>query len=733
MKAHTIWTLILSLCYGMLTGQDLAIPSFQVKKTNGKVTLDGVLDEPGWINAQPVNSLWQYFPVDTVKASEDTEVRIMYDETMLYVSAKCYAKNENYLVPSLRRDFRGGGIDGISFLFDTFNDRTNAFMFGMNPLGVRREALISGGGSSRQEFSSSWDNKWDGEAKAYDGYWIVEMAIPFKTLRYKEGSPKWRFNVYRLNPQENERSTWIKIPRNQLIFNLAFMGDMVWEEPLKKPGTNISLIPYLSGGFSQNYDAENDVTEFDYGIGGDAKIAVTPALNLDLTVNPDLSQVEVDQQITNLSRFEVFFPERRQFFLENADLFGAFGTRRINPFFSRRIGIAEDTLTEDNIQNTIIGGARLSGKLDENWRIGLLNMQTASDERAALPTLNYSVAVIQRKVFSRSNIGMIFVNKQAFENGDSSDVFNSYNRVLGVDYNHATADNRITGKLFLHRAFTTDDLPAKYAHGGKFRYNIRKFTFDWTHQWVGEGYDAEVGFVPRTDFLRFNPEVTYRFYPSRGMLSQHGIGIDAEVIFQPGFGRTDHQVEGFWDFQFNDGSRGRATLQHEYVYLDELFDPTRTDALELPAETDYNNITFRARYGSDRRKLFYFSIEPSVGTYFDGYRYRLGGDLNFRFQPYVTLRINYNYNYITLPEPYATASLFLIGPRLDITFTKSIFLTTFVQYNSQDDNFNLNARFQWRFAPVSDLFVVYTDDYDTTDFSAKSRALIVKLTYWFNL
>lgn len=716
-----------------LSGQDEPTRSFIVKKGSGKITLDGILDEPAWDTAQPANNLWQYFPVDTIRAVEDTEIKMLYDDNMLYVSAKCYAKSDKFVVPSLRRDFRGGGIDGVSLVFDTFNDRTNAFMFGMNPLGVRREALISGGGSEREQFSSSWDNKWDGEAKIYDGYWIVEMAIPFKTLRYKEGSTKWRFNVYRINPAENERSTWMRIPRNQVIFNLAFMGDMVWEEPLKKPGTNISLIPYVSGGYSKNYEVENSEAEFDYGIGGDAKIAVTPALNLDLTVNPDFSQVEVDQQITNLSRFEVFFPEKRQFFLENADLFGAFGTRRINPFFSRRIGIAEDTLTEENIQNTIIAGARLSGKLDENWRIGLLNMQTAADDRAALPTLNYSVAAIQRKLFSRSNIGMIFVNKQAFENGDSSDVFDSYNRVIGVDYNHATADNRITGKIFLHRAFTTSDLTEKWAHGGKFRYNVRKFTFDWTHQWVGEGYDAEVGFVPRHDFLRFNPEVTYRIYPAKGLFSRHGIGIDADLILQPGFGRTDHQVELFWDAEFFKGSRGRATVQHEYVFLDEPFDPTRTDSEELPANSEYNNITFRARYSSDRRKIFNFRIEPSVGTYFSGYRYRLGGDLNFRIQPHFTLRINYNYNYITLPDPYATTSLFLIGPRLDITFTRSIFFTTFVQYNSQDDNFNVNARFQWRFAPVSDFFLVYTDDYDSTDFSTKSRAVILKLTYWFNL
>lgn len=724
--------LLLGITLNTLQAQD-SRPSIQVKYTSETIVLDGELNETTWKTAPPPNDFWGYFPSDTLPPQKQTEILMAFDDTHLYVAIKCYAAGDDYVVPSLKRDYRAGGNDNISLMFDTFNDRTNAFLFGMNPLGVRREALISNGGMELSDFQTSWDNKWKGESKIHDGFWVSEMAIPFSTLRYKEGTTKWTFNSYRFDTQSNENTVWSAIPRNQWIFNLAFNGDMIFEKPLKKAGGNIALIPYASGGITRDFEDANAQTQATYGIGGDAKIAVTSGLNLDLTVNPDFSQVEVDRQVTNLDRFEIFFPERRQFFLENADLFSSFGISRINPFFSRRIGVAVDTSSDATIQNTILGGARLSGKINRNWRVGLLNMQTAADMENDLPSFNYTVAAVQRKVFSRSNIGLIFVNKENFTN-TNSETYDPFNRIFGLDYNIASSNNAWTGKVFYHQSLSPEQKEGnEFAHGFELNYKERLYSIEYNHQYVGEDFEAQVGFVPRSNYFRINPEARLYFYPNNGFLNQHGPGLEVATFWSPENGRTDQRIELYWDASLAGSGRMRVWLQNDYTLLTDPFDPSGTDSAELPALSDYNYTSFRARYNSDRRKKFSYRLEPLVGQYFNGHRYALSGSFNYRFQPYGSVALNYSYNYIDLPEPYAQTSLFLVGPRIDITFTKKIFLTTFIQYNNQIDNININARFQWRFAPVSDFFLVYTDNYYSTDLKVKNRAIIAKFTYWLNL
>jgi hypothetical protein len=313
-------------------------------------------------------------------------------------------------------------------------------------------------------------------------------------LRFKDGSINWNVNFYRIDSQKAERSTWSSVPRNFGIIALAFTRQLIWDAPLRKPGSNIALIPFALGNYNQNFtEKEKAVTKANFG--GDAKIAVGPALNLDLTFNPDFSQVEVDQQVTNLDRFEIFFPERRQFFLENADLFANFGHRDIRPFFSRRIGIAIDTSTGQNIQNTIYAGARLSGKINNNLRVGLLSMQAAEDEEISLPSLNYTVAALQQKVFSRSNIGMIYINKQPFLNENIKNYngdLKAYNRTLGFDYNLASKDGKWSGKLFYHHIFDNNKLDKSFATSAEINRNTLKWDLYFTAQQVGENYNPRL-------------------------------------------------------------------------------------------------------------------------------------------------------------------------------------------------------------------------------------------------
>lgn len=709
-------------------------PGIFVKKINSEIKLDGKLEEEVWFESKPARDFWEYFPSDSTHSKVGTKIYMLFDEEHLYIGAICESKGTDYVISSLRRDFRAGGNDNLTFLIDPFQDRTNAFVFGMNPVGVRREALIANGGRAISDWNGGWDNKWQGESYIGDGFWSCELIIPLSTLRYKEGLKDWYFNAYRFDTQSNSRSTWTRIPQNQIIMSLAYMGKMEWEEPPVSQGSNISVIPYLSGRFAKDYE-EGSPSDYGANIGGDAKIAVTPSMNLDLTVNPDFSQVEVDRQVINTDRFEILFPERRQFFLENADLFSTFGDENINPFFSRRIGIGRDT-TGNNIQVPITYGARLSGKLDRNWRLGLLNMQTLKDRETQMPNVNYTVAALQRKVFSRSNVGLIFVNKESFTKDPEIKVPSAYNRIIGLDYNLASSDNRWLGKVFYHQAITDNKKYKgyeKYAQGARIAFIDRNYGFGIDQQWVRGGYNPEVGFLRRSDYFRVNPSAQLFFYPKSGKITRHNLQAEITYFWKPLYGKTDHEWQLNWGTNFSNTSVLRFSLSNRFTYLFRAFDPTRTGARRLPVDTDYTYTDFSMNYRSDQRKKFFYNLDLRGGEFFNGSRYSIRSGLTYRYQPYGSIEMNVNYTYVDLPEPYASAGLFLIGPRIDFTFSKSLFWTTFIQYNSQVENLNINTRLQWRFAPVSDFFLVYTDNYDTFDFGVKNRALVAKVTYWLNL
>ena len=388
-----------------------------VKTTDKSIVIDGLGNDEAWKDANEIGDFYQYFPADTSKANYQTSVKIIRDKNNLYFLAKSFTKDQNIVVPSLRRDWTGWGIDNLTFLFDTFNDQTNGFQFGTNPEGVQRESLMSNGMNDwRRDNNSSWDTKWETEAQIYDGYILNEIKIPLKFLNFPEGSKSWGLNINRYNSSENEWTNWIQRPRNQFIHSLAYLGKMTFEEPLGKSKAPLAIIPYINGITFKDFENETKFNNLSFG--GDAKVPIGNGLNLDLTVNPDFSQVEVDDQIVNLTRFEVSLPEKRQFFIQNSDLFSNYGNARdALPFFSRRIGVAKDK-NGNNIENKIIAGARLSGKIDENWRIGFLHMKTDEDIENEIPSNNNTVFSLQKKVFTRSNISFLMINRETTKEYD---------------------------------------------------------------------------------------------------------------------------------------------------------------------------------------------------------------------------------------------------------------------------------------------------------------------------
>ncbi|RLD35194.1 MAG: hypothetical protein DRI73_02865, partial [Bacteroidetes bacterium] len=291
---------------------------------------------------------------------------------------------------------------------------------------------------------------------------------------------------------------------------------------------------------------------------------------------------------------------------------------------------------------------------------------------------------------------------------------------------------RWTGKAFYHQAFYPNAPKEAFAAAGMISYNTQNVKLTWDQAWVGNNYKAEVGYIPRKGYHQISPAAGYKFYPSSERVANHGPSVEATMFFNPNFAMTDREIDMNYGIEWLNRSHLSMEIENSYIMLQEPFDPTNTGGDSLAAGTSYNWNELALVYSSDSRKLFNFTVSSRYGGYFNGTRFSVNGELNFRVQPYGSLSLVASYNKIEMPEPYNSAELILIGPRLDITFTDKIFFTTFVQYNNQIDNINVNLRFQWRFAPVSDLYIVYTSNTYPEDFISKNRALVVKLSYWFN-
>lgn len=724
------------------------LTQYRLQKASGEIVIDGILDEPSWEMAEIANGFYMQIPSDTSFSSYESEVRMTFDGENFYFGITCYDKNENHIVQSLRRDWVWDLNENFSIYIDPFGDYTNGFAFGITPYGVQREGTIDDG----TEVNADWDNKWYSAVQRYPDRWVAEIAIPFKSIRYNDNIPAWNIQFLRNHLKINERSVWIAVEQQYVPSALTFSGRVIWPEQPPKAGKNISFIPYVLGNFNQNREI-GERPQPGFNIGFDAKVSVTPSLNLDLTMNPDFSQVEVDQQVINLSRFEFQFPERRQFFLENSDLFGKFGFPQSRAFFSRRIGIVTDTLGRTE-QVPILGGARLSGKIGPKWRLGLLNMLTDKKEELGLPYQNYSVLALQRNVFSRSNIAFTVVNKQnlgvdqergvdAFRrdvarrevvNGDTISSFKLSNQVVGVEYNLFSEDTRWSGDFYYQKSFDAWTEGSNYNHGAFLRYQRRRYSFTYVHVSIGDGFNAEAGFVPRRGYhnIFFSPRLF--FYPKNPSIINYQFALNASATSALNFDVTDREQGGSFEMNFSNTSR--IEINAGQVYEKMFFDFNPIQPLgdsSLVTGTDYSWRTIRGLYQSDRRKLFTYDLSSTWGGFYNGQRFNLNGAIAYRYQPYGSLAVTFDYNDLQMPEWLGSARFFLIGPRLDLTFTDKIFLTTFIQYNNRFDNININARFQYRFAPASDMFLVYTENYLPETLFSKNRAMVFKLVYWLNI
>lgn len=715
--------LITLITFSVIAQKKNAQYKYHLNKTSSEIKVDGVEDDLAWRASEVATDFYMVLPMDTSRAKVKTEVRMTYDDQHLYLLATCFHSLPGpYMVESLRRDFNFGKNDNFLLFIDPFDDQTNGFSFGANAAGAQWDGTMYEGG----KVDLSWDNKWLSEVKTYEDRWVFEAAIPFQSIRYKKGIKEWGINFSRLDLKTTEKSSWTPVPRQFPTASLAYTGILVWDQPPPAAGPNVSIIPYVLGRVTRDYQ-NGTPNAYKNDFGADAKIAVTSSVNLDLTVNPDFSQVDVDRQVTNLDRFELFFPERRQFFLENGDLFANFGYATIRPFFSRRIGLGVP----------IQYGARISGKINRNWRIGMMDMQTKEVEAQGLPVQNFGVVALQRRVFARSNIGFIFINKQSIEYQPPDSIaspYSQYNRNVGLEYNLASSDNFWTGKALLMRSFSPGKNGNDYVHAVNLQYATRKWALSWQHEVVGKNYNAEVGYVPRTGYIKLNPAAGVTFFPKGTKVLSHGPTINSTLFFNEAFQSTDNETFVAHTTTFRTQSKLTLWVAHNYVELLKPFDPTNSGLEQLVTGTKHYFDSYGFEFSSKPQRVFTFAATGRNGGYYaNGSRLNLTCDFGYRFQPYVSITLSSSYNDIRLPETTGQTTFWLVGPRLDVTLTNKLFFTSFMQYNNQRDNVNLNTRLQWRYKPASDLFIVYTDNYLPGDFSVKNRALVVKFTYWLSI
>lgn len=697
--------------------------NIHIQKTEETFTIDGKGDEATWQKAEPANDFFMVLPMDDRKATQPSEVKMAYDDKHLYLLATFFKTPGNtFVVESLRRDFSFGGNDNFLLFMDPFNNQTTGFSFGANAYGAQWDGTMSNGGS----VDLNWDSKWVSEVQHYEDKWVVEMAIPFKSIRYEKGVKEWGINFSRLDISTNEKSSWTPIPRQFPTASLAFTGNLVWDNPPPDQGLNYSLIPYVLGTVGDS-SIDGITYDNDFKVGGDVKLGLSSSLNLDLTINPDFSQVDVDRQVANLTRFELFFPERRQFFLENADLFSSFGYETIRPFFSRRIGLGVP----------IIAGARVSGNLNRNLRLGLMDMQTEKVDETGLPSQNFAVLSLQQKVFSRSNIGLMFVNKESMDYEALADslktTYTKFNRNLGLEYNLASSDNKYTGKLFMLKSFGPESTENGFAQGAHLAYSSRQWNWRVQQEYISKNFVSEVGYVPRTNYINFNGSAGYLFLPASETVVSHGPTFSGQYYFDPSMHTTDYLSILGYQVNFLNRSSFNLNLFNEYVELLAPFDPTNTDQEELATGTRHHWNGVYMEYSSKPKSLFTYSFASRLGRYFSsGYRTNLNAQFGYRFQPYVSLGATLSYNNLDLPSPWYTTDFWLVGTEAYITFTNKLFWSNLFQYNEQSRNFSLNSRFQWRYTPASDLFLVFNSNEQLSPLEGKVWSLTLKMTYWFN-
>lgn len=705
-------------------------PNYQAALLQENPQVDGeVINDPVWQMVPAIKDLVQIRPNYGAAVSERTEVRIAYTNTTFYVSVVCYDNDADQIVVSdSRRDADLNDEDSFLFIIDTYHDRQNGFLFGTNAQGMEYDAQIDNEGkgnnnANRQQggviggTNINWDATWKVRSQIGDYGWSAEFAIPFRSLRFAPGDNKtWGLNFQRNISKNTETAYWTSLPLGFDMKRLSLAGNLGGLN-LKNPG-NLKLIPYVLGKYVNDKSIEPKETDTNFDAGLDVKYSVTPSITLDLTYNTDFAQVEVDDQQVNLDRFNLFFPEKRAFFLENAGQFSVGSPGEVDLFFSRRIGISDDGSLVP-----IIGGARLSGKVGQT-NIGFLSMFTDDVSDAGIEKNNFTVARVNHNVSgTRSSVGGIFINRSGL--GSLED---DYNRVFAVDGKWGIGNKaEIAG--FVAKSVTPGIEENDHAFKilGNYDWNGWRLNAGYTE--VGEGFNPEVGFLQRTAFKK--PEFlvfkTHRFKNAGKLLE-----IRPHVSYR-GYWNFDNElvtsflhVDNHWVFKSGLEIHTGINFTAEQVFQDfTISDVT------VPVGY-YNNEELQLVITTNPNNALAFDTRTIIGGYFNGNQISNSGTVNYRVGDKFNSSLTFSHNDIQLDTGDLTA--LVGGLRLSYSFTPRIFVQSLIQRNNVSNITSVNARFGWLQNANTGLFVVFNvvKDDDLLD-ALNNQTLTIKYTHRFDV
>jgi hypothetical protein len=730
---------ILAVSPSLSAGQDPGINydtaraerRLEAVRVTGRIDLDGRLDEGDWRGAPVARNFVQKEPREGQPASEDTEVRVLYDDDRLYVGVFAHDAEPGAITTNdLKKDFSTTNNDIFEVVLDTFHDGRNGYQFATNAMGAKWDAQTVNDG---RQVNSDWDGIWDVRTRIGEDGWYAEIEIPFRTLRFSNApNQTWGVNFLRRIRRRNEDSFWSPLPRMYNITRVSLAGTLEGMRGLRS-GNDLRIKPYLSTAGSRVGAAS---TRGDVDAGVDVKYGVTSGLTWDFTVNTDFSQVEADTQQVNLTRFSLFFPEKREFFLENSGVFqfgpssggaGGGGAARQNQvpsdlilFFSRNIGLSESAQAIP-----IMAGTRLTGRAGP-YSLGVLNIQQS--EQDASRSTNFTALRLRRNVFRNSDIGVMFLNKDA----DGAE----YNRAIGADANFRPMSeldlNAYVAKTFSPASQFAAAAPGRdsedtAAYGG-FNYNSRTWDVWANYTRIGSRFNDEMGFVPRLGISKAAAYAGYSWRPQRtsGWLREIRPHWQLVNVDRIGGGLESRYVDWHLPFTLQDGTfleiGTNPTTEQLYV----PFRINRRRDISIPAgRYDYNEYFFLARTNASAR--FAVNARWAVGDFYDGDKrtYELGGTVNASERLNATLSVSRNE--IDLAGGSYTTNL--ITSRINMNMSTRMFLNALIQYNTDARQWSSNIRFNIIHRPLSDFFLVFNENRDSRTNDLLDRAVIAKMTY----
>lgn len=681
------------------------------------ITPDARLDEPEWQQAEAITHFVQQLPRTGYPATFNTVVKVLYDDENIYVGAINYdPEPRKAITVGLERDFVSTNSDIFGVVFDTFLDRRNSFMFVVNPRGAVRD---------EQTFNDSRNvvEAWEGistiKTAMQDSSWTVEMVIPLRTLRFdaRRDPQSWGINFIRRVRRVNETSYWAPLERQYRLHRMSKAGTLEGLSGLKQ-GRNLQLKPYVRSANSVGAQVPPSSAGTRLEAGGDLKYGVTPSLTLDLTYNTDFSQVEVDQSVVNLTRFGILFPERREFFIENSGSF-TFGdvverNYRMGSslgdftlFNSRQIG-----LNADGLPIPIIGGGRLTGRAG-SYELGLFDMQTQRSGRS--PAENFAVARVRRNLFGNSDVGLLLSNREATDS-------TLFSRSYGVDANVRLFRDLIVNSYL---ARTDGDTVSSDGTAGRVSvaYRNRFWNTSAMHKRVSEGFNPGIGFVRRRNFQQTFGTVGVHARPKWKGIQEVNPYALADYFADPGGPMQTRTVTAGLDIFFLPDGELSLDVSDRFDRLDIPF--TVVAGRTIPVGR-YGYRDASASYRSSQGRRLYGSAGISGGGFYDGKRVTISTSVTWRPRYDFSAEATYQRNDVSIASGDFVADV--SGLRLKYAKSTRLFGSTFVQYNTQAKAFVTNARIAWRYAPLSDVFFVYTERRNTLTGLRNERSLALKLT-----